>query len=182
MSELDRRLSGLSAEKRELLMQQLARRSGATTQQDIGRRARPERLPLSSAQQRLWILDRLDPGNSVYNVTALTRLTGQLDVDAFERALSEIVHRHESLRTVFVQDAEGPMQRILPPAPVSMVHHDLTSLPEAAREEAARQLAKQDAIAPFDLEHGPMLRTQLIRIDGENWMFSLSAHHVAIDG
>lgn len=182
MSELDRRLSGLSAEKRELLMQQLARRSGATTQQDIGRRARPERLPLSSAQQRLWILDRLDPGNSVYNVTALTRLTGQLDVDAFERALSEIVRRHESLRTVFVQDAEGPMQRILPPAPVSMVHHDLTSLPEAAREEAARQLAKQDAIAPFDLEHGPMLRTQLIRIDGEGWIFSLSAHHVAIDG
>jgi amino acid adenylation domain-containing protein len=182
MSELDRRLSGLSAEKRALLMQQLARRSGADTQQEIGGRPRPERLPLSSAQQRLWILDRLDPGNSVYNVTALTRLTGQLDIDALERTLGEIVRRHESLRTVFVQDAEGPMQRILPPAPVRLVQHDLADLPPDAREEAARVLAREDATAPFDLERGPMLRAQLIRMADDAWLLSLSAHHIAIDG
>ncbi len=182
MSELDRRLSGLSAEKRALLMQQLARRSGADTQQEIGRRPRPERLPLSSAQQRLWILDRLDPGNSVYNVTALTRLTGRLDVDALERTLGEIVRRHESLRTVFVQDAEGPMQRILPPAPMRLVHHDLADLPSEAREEAARILVREDATAPFDLERGPMLRAQLIRMAEGTWLLSLSAHHIAIDG
>jgi amino acid adenylation domain-containing protein len=182
MSELDRRLSGLSAEKRALLMQQLARRSGADTQQEIGGRPRPERLPLSSAQQRLWILDRLDPGNSVYNVTALTRLTGQLDIDALERTLGEIVRRHESLRTVFVQDAEGPMQRILPPAPVRLVQHDLADLPSEAREEAARTLAREDATAPFDLERGPMLRAQLIRMADDAWLLSLSAHHIAIDG
>ena len=182
MSELERRLSGLSAEKRALLMQQLARRSGAATQQDIGRRPRPERLPLSSAQQRLWILDRLDPGNSVYNVTAVTRLSGQLDVAALECTLGEIMRRHESLRTVFVQDAEGPMQRVLPPAPVLMVHHDLSDLPVDAREASARSLARQDATAPFDLERGPMLRAQLIRLDHETWLFTLSAHHIAIDG
>jgi amino acid adenylation domain-containing protein len=182
MSELDRRLSGLSAEKRALLMQQLARRSGADTQQEIGRRPRPERLPLSSAQQRLWILDRLDPGNSVYNVTALVRLSGQLDVDALERTLGEIVRRHESLRTVFVQDAEGPMQRILPPAPVRMARHDLVGLPPESREEAARILAREDATAPFDLERGPMLRAQLIRLADDAWLLSLSAHHIAIDG
>ncbi|MBX3712883.1 MAG: amino acid adenylation domain-containing protein [Lysobacter sp.] len=182
MSELDRRLSGLSAEKRALLMQQLARRSGADTQQEIGRRPRPERLPLSSAQQRLWILDRLDPGNSVYNVTALTRLTGQLDADALERTLGEIVRRHESLRTVFVQDAEGPMQRILPPAPMRLIHHDLTGVPAEAREGAARSLVREDASAPFDLERGPMLRAQLIRMAEDAWLLSLSAHHIAIDG
>ncbi|HEY1137571.1 MAG TPA: amino acid adenylation domain-containing protein [Xanthomonadaceae bacterium] len=182
MSELDRRLSGLSAEKRALLMQRLARRSGATTQQDIGRRQRPERLPLSSAQQRLWILDRLDPGNSVYNVTALTRLTGHLDVEAMERTLSEIVRRHESLRTVFVQDEEGPMQRVLPPSPMALIRHDLTGLPADAREEAAHAVAKADATAPFDLQRGPMLRAHLIQLSDQDWLMSLSAHHIAIDG
>ncbi|MFD0727554.1 non-ribosomal peptide synthetase [Lysobacter brunescens] len=182
MSELDRRLSGLSAEKRALLMQQLARRSGAPAQQDIGRRPRPERLPLSSAQQRLWILDRLDPGNSVYNVTAVTRLIGQLDVDALTRTLGEIMRRHESLRTVFVQDAEGPMQRILPPVPMPLDRHDLTDLPAEARADRARAMAKQDAVAPFDLERGPMLRAQLLHLDDDQWQLAISAHHIAIDG
>ena len=108
MSELERRLANLSPEKRAQLMQQLAKRAAETAvpKSEIGRRPRPARLPLSSAQERLWILDQFDPGNSVYNVTSLMRFYGTLDLDVLQRWLDTIVERHESLRTVFPRDAE----------------------------------------------------------------------------
>ena len=189
MSELDQRLAGLSPEKRALLMQQLARRAAATApvKADIGRRARPERLPLSSAQQRLWILDQFDPGNSVYNVTSLMRLYGNLDVEALRRTLDEIVNRHESLRTVFPKDEQGPWQRVLPPQPQPLPIHDLSTLAvdadgANAREAAAFDLARADARAPFDLVNGPVFRAMLVRIAEDDHVLILSAHHIAVDG
>ena len=182
MSEIDQRLAGLSPEKRALLMQQLARKAAPTPQNEIGRRTRPERLPLSSAQQRLWILDQIDPGNSVYNVTSLMRFQGLLDVDALERTLSEIVRRHESLRTVFVKDEEGPRQHILPAGPIHMVHHDVSDLQGDAREQAAIALATADASASFDLANGPVIRGTLIRLAADESLLLLSAHHIAVDG
>ena len=184
MSELDQRLAGLSPEKRALLMQQLARRAAATApvKADIGRRVRPERLPLSSAQQRLWILDQFDPGNSVYNVTSLMRLYGNLDVEALRRTLDEIVSRHESLRTVFPKDEQGPWQRVLPPQPLPLPIHDLSALAVDARESAAFDLARADARAPFDLVNGPVFRAMLARIAEDDHVLILSAHHIAVDG
>ncbi len=186
MSELDQRLAGLSPEKRALLMQQLARRAAASApvKADIGRRVRPERLPLSSAQQRLWILDQFDPGNSVYNVTSLMRLYGNLDVEALRRTLDEIVSRHESLRTVFPKDAHGPWQRVLPPQPMPLPIHDLSALAAGAdeREAAAFELARADARAPFDLVNGPVFRAMLARIAEDDHVLILSAHHIAVDG
>ena len=110
MSDVTSRLAGLSPEKRALLMQQLARQAATSPKQEIGRRARPERLPLSFPQQRLWILDQLEPGSAAYNVPLSMWLHGALDVRHLERALAEIVRRHESLRTVFaiiIQHGEG---------------------------------------------------------------------------
>ena len=182
MSELDQRLATLSPDKRALLMQQLARKAAATPQNEIGRRARPERLPLSSAQQRLWILDQIDPGNSVYNVTSLMRFRGNLDIDALERTLSEIMRRHESLRTVFVKDEEGPRQVILPAEPLRLVQHDVSNQQGDAREQAAMALATEDAAAPFDLAVGPVLRATLIRVAADEALLLLSAHHIAVDG
>ncbi len=189
MSELDQRLAGLSPEKRALLMQQLARRAAATApvKADIGRRVRPQRLPLSSAQQRLWILDQFDPGNSVYNVTSLMRLYGNLDVEALRRTLDEIVNRHESLRTVFPKDEQGPWQRVLPPQSQPLPIHDLsTRAVDAdggdAREAAAFDLARADARAPFDLVNGPVFRAMLARIAEDDHVLILSAHHIAVDG
>ena len=194
MSELDQRLAGLSPEKRALLMQQLARRvaASAPVKADIGRRVRPERLPLSSAQQRLWILDQFDPGNSVYNVTSLMRLYGHLNVEALRRTLDEIVSRHESLRTVFPKDEQGPWQRVLPPQPLPLPIHDLSTLAVDAhavaagavdaRETAAFELARADARAPFDLVNGPVFRAMLARIAEDDHVLILSAHHIAVDG
>lgn len=182
MSELDHRLASLSPEKRALLMQQLARKAAAVPQNEIGRRQRPARLPLSSAQQRLWILDQIDPGNSVYNVTSLMRFHGSLNVEALEFALSEIMRRHESLRTVFVKDAEGPRQHILPAEPLRLIHFDVSSQSDDSREKAAVALATADAAAPFDLAKGPVFRATLIRITADEALLLLSAHHIAVDG
>ena len=185
MSELDRRLANLSPEKRAQLMQQLAKRAADTAvpKSVIGRRPRPARLPLSSAQERLWILDQFDPGNSVYNVTSLMRFYGALDLDVLQRCLDAIAERHESLRTVFPRDADGPFQRILPPAPVPMVRLDVSDRgDEAARTAAALALAQADARASFDLVAGPMLRAVLVTIGEHDHLMALSAHHIAVDG
>ena len=186
MSELDRRLAGLSPEKRALLMQQLARRAAEAAPAaagTIGRRARPERLPLSSAQQRLWILDQFEPGNSVYNVTSMMRFRGRLDLDALQRALDAILARHESLRTVFPKDAQGPWQRILPATPLTLARVDVSDRGDtAACEAAAFALAREDAAAPFDLVSGPILRASLVRIGEDDHLLLLSAHHIAVDG
>jgi len=183
MSELEKRLANLSPEKRALLMQQLAKSAARdNAQHEIGRRARPERLPLSSAQQRLWILDRFDPGNSVYNVTLLLRMIGSLDVDVLSRALSEIVRRHETLRTVFVSDDDGPYQRILPIEPLPLARIDITDLPESERMRAAMALARDDAAASFDLVNGPILRAALVKIAHDDHLLMMSAHHIAVDG
>ncbi len=185
MSELERRLANLSPEKRAQLMQQLAKRAAESVapQTEIGRRPRPPRLPLSSAQQRLWILDQFDPGNSVYNVTSLVRLQGTLEIDVLQRCLDTILVRHESLRTVFPKDEDGPFQRILPPTPVPMVRFDVSDRGElAAREADAFALTRADAQAPFDLVAGPILRATLVRIDAQDHLLALSAHHIAVDG
>lgn len=182
MSELEKRLASLSPEKRALLMQQLARNAQNVKPQQIGRRERPARLPLSSAQQRLWILDQLDPGNTVYNITSVLRFVGTLDLDALGRALSEIVRRHESLRTVFGSDDQGPFQRILPASPLPLPLHDFGHLPEAERYPAGLALARQDAQGKFDLVNGPVLRGCIARIGEQEHLLILSAHHIAVDG
>ncbi|RDZ26746.1 non-ribosomal peptide synthetase [Lysobacter silvisoli] len=182
MAELNERLAGLSPEKRALLLQQLARKTPAAPRAEIGRRPRPARIPLSFAQQRLWILDRLDPGSAAYNVPTSMWLQGEMDEAAFARALDEILRRHESLRTVFAADDEGPHQRVQPPMPMPVQHEDLRHLPAAQRQDAAFALARSEAARPFDLSQGPLLRGLLVRVDEQRRLFTLNAHHIAVDG
>ncbi|HYO62586.1 MAG TPA: FkbM family methyltransferase, partial [Pyrinomonadaceae bacterium] len=108
-------------------------------------------LPLSFAQQRLWFLDQLEPGNVIYNSPAVVRLTGSLKVEILERTLTEIVRRHEVLRTTFsVMDGE-PVQVINEARPVSLPAIDLSHMEEAEREAEAVRLAREEAALPFDL-------------------------------
>ncbi|HEV8695208.1 MAG TPA: condensation domain-containing protein, partial [Lysobacter sp.] len=181
MSELNERLAGLSPEKRALLMQQLSRQ-GTAMKTTIGRRPRPERIALSSAQQRLWILDQISPGSAVYNVPATYWLHGALDVAVLQRALDEIVRRHESLRTVIASDEAGPHQRVQAPAPVPMERQDVRHLPMAERETTAFTAARREATRSFDIARGPMLRTLLVQVADDHHLFVLNAHHIATDG
>ncbi|PHV07123.1 non-ribosomal peptide synthetase [Janthinobacterium sp. BJB412] len=182
MTDLNQRLAGLSPEKRALLMRQLSKQAAPPVRHDIGRRARPARLPLSFAQQRLWFLDQLEPESPVYNVPSAMWLQGEARAAVLERALGEIVARHEVLRTVIVQDEAGPHQRVLPAAPFTLERLDVGALPAEQRRAAALRLARDEARRPFKLASGPLLRAVLIRLDERQHLFVLNAHHIAFDG
>ena len=139
-------------------------------------------LPLSFAQQRLWFLDRLLPNKAAYNIPTVWRLRGQLDALALERSLNELVARHETLRTRFVLSGDAPVQVIEPPSAVALPITDLSAMPQAEREARARQITDTEARQPFDLEAGPLLRAQLLRLAAEEHLLLLNVHHIVSDG
>src|SRR5438270_3229616 len=139
-------------------------------------------LPLSSLQEQLWFLDRLAPGRRAYNVSRTFRLTGPVDVGALERAFADVVHRHEILRTVFTVDETGPVQKVLPKGDARLVVEDLRGLPEDRREAEALRRAEETIRAPYDIERGPLVRLQLLRLDEESHLIVLGLHHTCSDG
>ena len=139
-------------------------------------------LPLSFAQQRLWFLDKLVAGSPVYNMPTALRLKGQLDVRALEQALTEIVRRHEALRTTFPEVDGQPVQVFTPPAAISLPLIDLSDLEPAQREQQARTLAEAEAQLPLDLSNGPLLRVSVLRLAEEEYVVLLTMHHIVSDG
>jgi amino acid adenylation domain-containing protein len=147
--------------------------------------------PLSYAQERLWFLDQLDPGQSTYNIPLALRLDGRLDLPAMAAALSEIVRRHQALRTTFEARGEEPVQVIGPALPVPLALVDLAGLPEGLRDAEALRLATAEARRPFDLARGPVLRASLLKLrtdrdgragDAAEHAALLNVHHIASDG
>ena len=143
---------------------------------------RLEAAPASFEQERLWFLDQLQPGNPAYNIPAVLDLRGRLDRGALERALRGLARRHESLRTSFGVDQGRPVQTIAAAlAPGLLQEHDLSGLRETERRERADQLAEQEALRPFDLSHGPLLRATLLRLGEEEHRLLLTVHHAVCD-
>jgi amino acid adenylation domain-containing protein/non-ribosomal peptide synthase protein (TIGR01720 family) len=138
-------------------------------------------LPLSFAQQRLWFLDQMGAGMA-YNVPWALRLRGVLDRPALEKSLRAIVERHETLRTTFPACDGRPVAVVSAAADPGLEFVDLRDLPEAAREAEARRLAVEEALEPFDLQGGPVLRVKLLRLAEEDWVLCLSMHHIVSDG
>ncbi|RYZ43248.1 MAG: non-ribosomal peptide synthetase [Myxococcaceae bacterium] len=138
--------------------------------------------PLSFAQQRLWLLEQLQPGDVAYNIPAALRLTGRVDTEALRRAFEAVVARHDSLRTTLVTHEGQPAQHLHAPTPWSLPLLDVSSLPEAQREQEARDLANREARRPFDLEAGPLLRTALVRLTEEAHLLLVTMHHIVSDG
>jgi amino acid adenylation domain-containing protein len=139
-------------------------------------------FPQSSAQQRLWFVDRMQPGNAAYNVSRGYLLSGPLDVDALRRAVGEIVHRHESLRTVFASADEGPVQVVQQRVDVPVEAEAVDGATLQARRDAARRRAREEAGRGFDLERGPLLRVILLRVDPAEHALVLVMHHIVSDG
>ena len=182
MSELSRRLAGLSPEKRRLLELRLKLGRGEPADAPIVPRPRQgDTAPLTFAQERLWIADRLGEGTGLYNMPHGVRLRGPLDVDALRSALSEVVRRHEPLRTVFAEGDAGPVQRILPPAPVPLPVVALEGPPEVREAEAERRM-REEAARPFDLRAGPLVRASLLRVCEGDHLLLLTLHHGVSDG
>jgi amino acid adenylation domain-containing protein len=174
----------LAAEKRRLLEQWLEK-EGIRSRPDtitIDRRKGRSQLPLSFAQQRLWLLDQMEPGSAFYNLPHPVRLTGQLNLAALEASVNHVVHRHEVLRTTFPEENGKPVQRI---AERQVLHISLTDLGHwagPAQKEQAQKLTSEEARAPFDLQRGPLLRVRLLRLREEDHLLLLTMHHVVSDG
>ncbi|HKU72441.1 MAG TPA: amino acid adenylation domain-containing protein [Pyrinomonadaceae bacterium] len=148
----------------------------------IERVERVGELPLSYAQQRLWFLDQFEPERAVYNISHCFQLSGTLEVAVLERALTEVLRRHESLRTNFVNGPEGPVQVISPATKWSIAVEDLQGLSEAEREMEVSRIAAKQAQASFDLSMGPLIRVKLVRLSSKEHLLWLTLHHIVCDG
>ncbi|MDB5328181.1 MAG: putative linear pentadecapeptide gramicidin synthetase LgrB [Phycisphaerales bacterium] len=153
--------------------------TGADT--TLPRRSVSAPAPLSFPQQRLYFLDQMGAGGA-YHMAASLRLNGECSRDLLVRCLSEIVRRHESLRTVFRLAGESPVQIITEPVEFSLPLVDLTNRPSADRENAANQIAIDTAAKPFDLAQGPLFRATLVRLAGDDHVLLLQMHHIISDG
>ncbi|HLL48709.1 MAG TPA: condensation domain-containing protein, partial [Longimicrobiaceae bacterium] len=148
----------------------------------IERVSRTGPLPPSFAQQRLWVVDRIEPGSAAYNMPFALRLRGTLGTRALRGALDELVRRHETLRTTFAEHEGKPVQVVHAPAPVPLPVLDLRHLPEARREAEAERQVEAESLRPFDLARGPLLRSTLLRLAGDNHVLSFNLHHIVSDG
>jgi amino acid adenylation domain-containing protein len=164
----------------------LARRIAGTAKSlqlaSIQRVPRNRPLPLSFAQERLWFLDQLEPGNPQYNAPLPMRLKGPLDAAAMGSAINEIIKRHEVLRTTFHLDEDRPVQGITAELTIDVPVIDISDVPADSREKEAMRLAIEEARRPFNLSAGPVVRASLLRLDVTDHILLLDIHHIATDG
>ena len=139
-------------------------------------------LPLSFAQQRLWFIDQLNPGSSVYNFPVAVHLSGPLNVPALKQSLNEIVKRHEALRTTVATEDGRPIQIIAPALRLPLPIVDLREMPEAERGLEVQRLAVNEALRPFDLAEGPLVRATVLRLGDNEHVGLLTMHHIVCDG
>ncbi|AMM92983.1 peptide synthetase [Peribacillus simplex] len=144
--------------------------------------AREESIPLSYAQERLWFIDQLTPNSAMYNIHAACRLTGKWSLEALETGWNQLIERHESLRTV-IQEREGqPIQQIQSHVFSPLPQMDLTILSLEDREREMKRFIQNEAEEPFHLGQGPLIRTRILKMDKEEWIFLCTMHHIISDG
>jgi aspartate racemase len=183
MTDPEERPTKLSTVKQALLEQRLRRATTAVgARAVIPRRQNQRVVPLSFAQERLWFLDQIQPGQPTYNRPLALRLAGRLDVTALRQAVSEIVRRHDVLRTRFQVVDGQPVQTTMPAGPVNLPLIDLARLPHSERENRARALAAEISRRPIDLAQGPFFGPILFRLGRQDHVLLLVIHHIAFDG
>jgi amino acid adenylation domain-containing protein len=143
---------------------------------------RPGPVPLSFAQRRLWFLHKLEPDLAAYNMPAAHRIHGPLHVALFERALHQIIRRHEVLRSAVVEIGGEPMQQIQPNAALHVPVIDLSALPAEQGEREVARYSNEDAEQPFDLATAPLMRAKVLRLGGREHVLLLNFHHIVCDG
>jgi amino acid adenylation domain-containing protein/FkbH-like protein len=143
---------------------------------------RDGKLPLSSVQERLWFLDQVSPGSHAYNVPVGLRLKGVLDAFALQRALNEVIRRHEALRTTFANEDGQLIQVIWPSIASDIEVTTLESVPASERESRAQSWLNAEAQQPFDLARGPLIRVKLARLGATDHVLSVVMHHSISDG
>jgi amino acid adenylation domain-containing protein/non-ribosomal peptide synthase protein (TIGR01720 family) len=139
-----------------------------------------ESYPVSHLQRRLWILSQLEEGSVAYNEFNAYKLEGHVNVEALQKAVEAIIRRHESLRTIFRDTAEGPRQVVLPYSPAfALKYQDLTA--SALSHEAMVQEVREFAKTPFVLSQGPLASTRLLKLEPSRFVFLFNIHHIIFD-
>ncbi|HWC65695.1 MAG TPA: condensation domain-containing protein, partial [Thermoanaerobaculia bacterium] len=169
----------LSDAKRRLV-EKLLRGEGAAPAAAFPRSRPAGPVPATAGQRAIWMHEQI-AGRPVYNESATIRRLGPLDADAVERALTEIVRRHESWRTRYSASEGRLTQHVEPPFPAPLAREDLRSLDPARREERAAAAAAADAAAPFDLSRLPLFRARLVRFGENEHRLYLTLHHLIFD-
>ena len=180
MNEFEARLAHLSPERRELLRQASLRERMARSR--IRPRPRPEHIPLTFGQRRLWLLDRLSPGMVAYNSPAAQWLHGELDAADLRRAIQSWIDRHEVLRTVYPANTGEPYQKILAAQTLPWSERSAEGNDLDARREDAFRIAREETAKPFALQAGPPVRAALIAVAPDLHLLVVTFHHIAIDG
>lgn len=184
--------TGLSANEKQELLQLLLAGKGiqqaAAPQKTIPRRSEDKPAPLSFAQQRIWFLEQFEPGTTAYHIPLAVHVAGDFDEGAFQAAITEIVHRHQSLRTTFEtgdSNSSGiPHQRVTPvdQCRVEVPLTDLSQLSATAREAEVQGIALAEAQKPFVLNRGPLLRVRVLRLGAAEHVVLVTMHHIVSDG
>src|SRR5688572_3303094 len=164
-------INRLSPEKKRALLEQLLREKAS----------QPASVPLSSGQERLWFMDRLEPNSPLYNIPTALRLTGELSESALKDALNEILRRHEALRTTFADNEGAPVQKINAATEGPFTTADVSHAANGSRDVEARRQIREFANQPFDLTRDVMLRAKLIRLAPQEHILVLVVHHIAGD-
>ncbi|MEO0377715.1 MAG: condensation domain-containing protein, partial [Cyanobacteria bacterium P01_A01_bin.17] len=164
-----------------LLSQQRTVASPAKAANAIPLLSRDAPLTVSTAQERLWLVDQLQPGSSTYNLPMAFRLTGHLDADRLEKSLQALVKRHEVLRTIYPPSGDGPSVVIETTAP-ALTCIDLQQHSEPEPEVQASGLVTELSKKPFDLAQGPLIHYSLIRLAPNESLLVIVVHHMVADG
>jgi amino acid adenylation domain-containing protein len=176
-------IPGLSARQQSVLEKILKGELSPTLKKDqVPKRTVHSPVPLSFSQQRLWVLDRLVPGNPFYNLPTAFQLTGEVDIPVLEQSINEVIRRHESLRTVFTMEDEEPVQVILSQLKIKLESIDLQGLSPGKQEEETHRLAAQEASKPFNLARGPLVRAILLIMSKDKYALLFNMHHIIFDG
>ena len=163
---------------------QLATQLGAFEKDNLpaGPQPRPERLPVSFSQQRLWFIDQLEGSSAQYHIPEALRLRGDLDIAALKSAVNEMIERHESLRTCFAQIDGEPTQIICPHLTLDVPLIDLSALDSHQQQKELKTALHNEWEEPFDLTRGPLLRAKLIKLSAQEHIFLRTFHHIVADG
>ncbi|MEM7556783.1 MAG: amino acid adenylation domain-containing protein, partial [Cyanobacteria bacterium P01_A01_bin.84] len=183
MKDISQRLANLSPAKRALLEQQLQKKALQNKQEStISPIKNYQDIPLSFSQQRMWLVDQLEPGNPAYNRPTNISLTGTLNVPVLEKSLNEIIRRHEIFRTSFEEVNGKPFQKINPNITLKLPIIDLSHLEDEKTEIEIQRLAIQEAQQTFDLTQAPLLKAKLVGLNEQEHILLLTMHHIVFDG
>ncbi len=138
--------------------------------------------PLSFAQQRLWFLDQMESGSPLYNIPSAVRMKGTLHKEHLERSLSEIIARHESLRSVFLSQEGNARVAIAPPSKVTIPVSDFRKYPNETKASEVESFIFNEIRKPFHLSTGPLYRFHLIQTEDDEYIFVMALHHIVSDG